>query len=428
MANMKTITSTLLKTLVIAGGFLGIFSHSAAAQQEFLGIEVLVNDNPITTYDIEMRLRYVIARSGGVNTEAELLQMREQVIDSMIDEALQVQEAKEEFDYILSDEAMEDYFARQAYAFQMTPEQFEQTLIRIGSSKKAIVDQMRAETVWTDITNGRLGQLLSVSEEEVNAVIKKMKENKGLFEFRLSEIELLVANSSQEESIKAAADRLVKQIREGAVFADVARQLSASPTSASGGSMGWISETDFDDDLRAQLKNMTVGTITAPIRSTAGYQILSLNDRRQILTKDVLDTQLSINQLILTDEDKADEKKAKKFYDAIKNADDYTCDTLTNLAILSGSPESQMQLGFIPARELLASTKIDMTNFQVNDRTDMINVDGADRMFFVCDRREAEVREPDYDAISTSIENQRLQQMSRRWLRDLRRAAIIEKR
>jgi|GEM_PF-1673066 len=428
MANIKTITSKLLKSLVIAGGFFGILSGSVAAQQMFLGIEILVNDHPITSYDIEKRLRFVIARSGGVSSEAALAQMREQVIESMIDEALQVQEAREAFDYILSDAELEDYFARQAYGFQMTSEQFEQTLLQVGSSKKAILDQMRAETVWADITGGRLGQLLSVSEEEVNAVIHKMRENKGLFEFRLSEIEILVANSSQEESAKAAADRLVTQIRDGANFGDIARQLSSSPTSTSGGSMGWISETDFDDDLREQLKNMTVGTISEPIRSTAGYQILSLNDRRQILTKDVLDTQLLIYQLVLTEADQADEKKTKKFNDALKNADNYTCDTLTDLVALSGSPENQMQLGFIPVRELSASTKLDMLKFQVNDHTELLSLDSALRMFFICDRKEAEVQEPDYDTISASIENKRLQQMSRRWLRDLRRAAIIEKR
>ena len=99
--------------LALAGCLCAI--QPAAAQQALNSVEVLVNDEPITSFDIDQRLRLVIAISGGIRTEEEFLRVREQVIRSMVDEKLEIQEAKQ-FELEISDAELESYFARRSQA------------------------------------------------------------------------------------------------------------------------------------------------------------------------------------------------------------------------------------------------------------------------------------------------------------------------
>ena len=76
--------AALCSTMLLSATLLD--ANLAHAQQKLNSVEVLVNDIPISTHDINQRLRLVIAISGGVNSEEEFSRVREQVIQAMIDE------------------------------------------------------------------------------------------------------------------------------------------------------------------------------------------------------------------------------------------------------------------------------------------------------------------------------------------------------
>ena len=226
---MKSAFSFLKKILLTASVILSMAGLiPAAAQQPINSIEVLVNDAPISTFDINQRLRLVIAISGGIKTEQEFLKVREQVIRSMIDERLQLQEAAE-LELFIQDEESDNYFARRAQSMGQSPDQFETALLQIGSSKRTMTDQMKAEIAWAQLVQGRMGAFVSVSDEEVEAQIQRIKDNKGKFEYRLGEIVLQIENTEQAASVEATAEQLVDRINGGASFPEIAQQLSASP-------------------------------------------------------------------------------------------------------------------------------------------------------------------------------------------------------
>lgn len=164
---------------------------SVNAQQQLNGVEVLVNDAPISTYDIDQRLRLILAIAGGVKTQDELLKVRKQVIDTMVEEILQLQESAE-VELTVPESQLEEYFARRAQGMRQSPEQLEKALQGIGSSKKTMLQQMRAEIAWGQLVQGRLGAFVSVSDEEVEATIQRMRDDKGKFEYRMAEIVMLV--------------------------------------------------------------------------------------------------------------------------------------------------------------------------------------------------------------------------------------------
>lgn len=430
---VKYIYNKILKLMIvtISTSLIGMgFASVSYAQQSVMEIEILVNDEPISSYDIDQRLRLVIAASGGVSSQDELDKVREQITKAMIDERLQLQEARIEFDFTIPDEEMEDYFVRRAQSMGQTPEQLAAALLNIGSSKKTMIEQMRAEVVWEQIVGGRLGQFVAVTDEEVEAIIKRMHDNKGKFEFRIAEIEMLVSNSSQDAAVKAAAEKLVEQIKGNTGrFPDIARQISASPSSANGGDLGWVSEADLTQETKDILLEVGIGGLTSPIKTPGGYRILAVQDRRKILSIDPLDTQIMLNQFMLKKPRSDNEVDAKKFKDAALalGKAPLNCEDLASKVSDFGA-EPSTTIGAVRYRDLPDVVRTPVEKALIGVPTDVITMEDGLHVLVVCDRQDPVVQEPDFDQIYSQIEGQRLAMMGRRYLRDLRRDAIIDRR
>lgn len=395
-------------------------------QQALNSIEILVNDEPISSFDINQRLRLVIAISGGVSTQEEFLQVREQVIRSMVDERLQLQEAAE-VELEVPDEQLEQFFARRAEGVGQSPEQFAQALRGIGSSKDTMKKQMEAEIAWSQLVQGRLGAFVSVSDEEVESFIQRIYDNRGKFEYRLGEIVLLSETPEQAASVEANAVQLVERVRGGARFRDIAQQLSASSTAAVGGDLGWITADELDALYAEQVTSAAVGDVVGPIRTPGGFLILAVSDRRRVLTVDPLDAQVLLRQLHLPTA--SYETGLEQYLSVVGELKDTTtsCSQVASLVERAGI-SGPTEIAPLRLRDLTNEIRLAVTPLEIGQATDIIDSEDGKRVLIVCDRQEPTVEEPDFDAIYSQLEQQRLSMMARRYLRDIRRDAIVDYR
>ncbi len=400
--------------------------QAAPELQQLNAIEVLVNDEPISSYDINQRLRLVIAISGGVRSQEEFLQVREQVIQSMVDEKLQMQEAAE-VELEVPDEQLEQFFARRAQGVGQEPEQFAEALSSIGSSKETMKKQMEAEIAWSQLVQGRLGAFVSVSDEEVEAFIQRIYNNRGKFEYRLGEIVLLSQSPEQSAAVEANAGQLVEQIRAGAQFGQIAQQLSASSTAAVGGDLGWVTIDDLDPTYSEQVQTSSVGSVLDPIRTPGGFIILSVSDRRRVLTVDPLDTQIQLTQIFLP-EDRV-ESGLDQFMAVVEplRTANTSCETVPDLAAQAGA-SNRIEISPLRLRDLNTAYRESVENLEVGDTTDVLQDADGRRVLVVCAIRAPQVQEPDFDEVYNQLEQQRLSMMARRYLRDIRRDAIVDYR
>ncbi|WP_417457001.1 peptidylprolyl isomerase [Kordiimonas sp.] len=421
-------TKQIVKHSLMGISFAALLAGAAQSQQAINSIEVLVNDEPLSSFDINQRLRLVIAVAGGVESEQEFLKVREQVIRSMVDEKLQLQEAAT-VDLTIEEAQLEEFFARRAQGLGQTPEQFATALASIGSSKQTMMDQMEAEIAWSQLVQGRLGSFVSVSDEEVEAYIQRIYDNKGKFEYRLAEIVLLVDSPEQEASVKANADDLVTRIRSGASFPDLAQQLSASSTAAVGGDLGWITAEDLDPDYAKAIEGVAVGDVADPLRTAGGYVILAQRDRRRILTADPLDTQISLRQVHLTPEKMADAEAVANFRSVAEtlSSQETSCAQVAQYVEDSGA-DGRAEIGVLRYRDLQPQIRTAVEGAEIGKASELLTMEDGLRVLFVCAREEATVQEPDFDAVYNQMEQQRLSMMGRRYLRDLRRDAIVDYR
>jgi peptidyl-prolyl cis-trans isomerase D len=82
------------------------------------------------------------------------------------------------------------------------------------------------------------------------------------------------------------AEDLLKQVKGGAKFEDVAKKYSEDPGSANvGGSLGWIGKGQMPPEFEKAANGLAKGQISDVVKSTDGFHIIRLDDKQDAHTK-----------------------------------------------------------------------------------------------------------------------------------------------
>lgn len=245
-------------------------------------IAAVVNDDAISETDVEDRMQLIITSSGMPNTDEIRAKMKPQIMTVLIEEKLRIQEAKR-LDIEVTDQDIAQGFAALAGQNKMSPEQFHAVLNQAHVSTKSLEDQIRAQIAWSRVVQSKLRPQISIADNEVDAVLNRLRNSIGKTEYRVSEIFLPVENPSAENDVKQLANKLTRQMAEGHVpFERLAAQFSQAAGASKGGDMGWVQQDQLDDQLADALSKMNKNEISKPIRTLAGYHILYLRAERKI--------------------------------------------------------------------------------------------------------------------------------------------------
>ena len=253
------------------------------SSQEAVGIAAVVNNEAITVPDLVARIDIAIVASRLRASEDLRRQLAPQVLRSLVDERLKVQEA-ERLGVSVSEAEMADARRTVEQRNGITAGGLDDFLRGQGLTVDAVTDQLRAEILWSKLVRGRLGAAVSVGEGEIDEALAQLEANRGRPEYRVAEIFLAVESSEQEEEVRAAATSLYEQLTAGANFAQIASQFSQSATAAVGGDIGWVLEGELPTEIEAVLVRLEPGSVAPPVRAFDGYTIISLIDRRTVLS------------------------------------------------------------------------------------------------------------------------------------------------
>ncbi|MBL0951146.1 MAG: acyclic terpene utilization AtuA family protein, partial [Pseudomonas sp.] len=88
---------------------------------------------------------------------------------------------------------------RVARNFNQTPEQFRETLTKLGSSERSLRRQIEGELAWQRLLRRRVEPFVNVGDEEVKSIIARLEASKGSEEYHLKEIYLSATPDQMDE-------------------------------------------------------------------------------------------------------------------------------------------------------------------------------------------------------------------------------------
>ena len=403
----------------------------AEAQQAATRIAAVVNEEVISVHDIDARLRLVMGASGMATTGENADRLRSQVVRTLIDERLQMQEAARA-NIAVTEKEIADNLARLERQNNMGPGGFTAWLDQNGIPRSTAIDQVKANIAWSKLMRRRHARSISVSEEEIDEAIQQRLAARTTVERRVAEIFLPIENPGDEEEMRRLGERLIEQMRQGVRFNQVAQQFSRSSSAGVGGDLGWVQAGQLDPALEGVLDRMQPGELSRPIKLPGGYYILLMIDRRtpggEAAAAVSDDQTVSLRQIVVpippgsaADAVQERRRRAEELSRTVRDCADMTADR-SGAGTMSGDL-GRVRLGDMPARlrQLVAAQPI-------GKATQPLQTEGGFVILMVCERDQPKKPEEKFDreAIAESLTLQRLENVARRVIRDLRRSAFID--
>ncbi len=387
----------------------------------------VINGDIVTGTDVDQRLALILAANDNKPSAEELQRLRAQVLRNLIDETLQIQEAKSA-EIEIDDAEVDQTFDRVSRQnFSQNPSAMNAYLTRVGSSPSSLKRQIRGELAWQRLLRRNVQPFVNVSDEEVNEMLTRLRAAKGTEEYRIGEI-YLSATPETNAAVLENAKRIVEQLRKGGSFVAYARQYSEASTAAVGGDLGWIRLAQLPAELGTAASQLTPGQLVGPIEIRGGYSIIYLIDKRQVLTADPRDAVLSLKQVAInfpagTSEEGAT-KRAGDFATAMKAS--RGCGTVDTIAAQLGA--QVVQNDQVKARDLPGPLQEAVLALQVGEASPPFGsiADGV-RVLMLCGRDDPKVDNgPSFDDLMSQMEDDRVNKRAQMYLRDLRRDAVID--
>jgi len=251
------------------------------------GIAAVVNDEPITMSDVVERMKLLIASSGMPNNADMQQRMKGQVINMLIEETLQSQEANK-LGVKVTPEDIDGGFSTIAQNNRTDKEKFKAMLTHDGISLRTMEKQIRAQLGWGKVVMRKIRPTIDVTETDIDARMQMMKSRVGKTQYSLAQIYLPVDANAQDAETLALAQKLLAEINKNpASFQQIAFQFSQEAASARGGDLGWVQNGDLPDAVDAAVAQMKEGTVSSPIRSLTGYHIVLLRGKKAVTEADL---------------------------------------------------------------------------------------------------------------------------------------------
>jgi foldase protein PrsA len=282
MKSVSRLLAVLLAVALVGVAMTGCSSNNVAT----------VNGQAIPVADLQAQFDAVKAQYPqmvqGAGSATQVAQLKKQLLDSMIDQILVAQAAKE-MGVSVSDADVQKQFDQIRKQFP-TDAAYQAALTKFKTTEAKLKEQIRQQLLTQAVT-AKLGAQTQVTDAQIKAYYDK---NKAMFQDSAGKrvAHILVAN-------KAKADALLKQVQSGGNFAALAKANSTDKASASnGGDLGWPA-TPFVPEFQAAINKLTkIGQLSPVVKTTYGYHIIKLEEQRSARTKTLAEVKDQIKQIL----------------------------------------------------------------------------------------------------------------------------------
>jgi peptidyl-prolyl cis-trans isomerase SurA len=293
-------------------------------------VAAIVNDEVVTSSELMVKIRQAERQLANQATAKPApSQLRQQVLERVILERLQLQLAKQRG--VSVDDATLDR------AIQRIAEQNKLTMTELPGvvEKEGFTWPQFRSSIRNDITIARLrerevdGQVV-VGDAEVEAVLRAADAEAKPQEYKLAHILLSAPEAASPEqwmALSKKADEVMRQVRAGEDFRKLAATYSGAQDAMQGGLIDWRPYEGIPPLFAQELAGMKKGNVSKVLRSTVGLHIFTLLDVRERVEAPVEAEQTHARHILIRTSDVNGEAQAQRrleeLADRIRNGVDF---------------------------------------------------------------------------------------------------------
>ncbi|NJR72285.1 MAG: molecular chaperone SurA, partial [Gammaproteobacteria bacterium] len=247
-------------------------------------IVAVVNNDVITYSELTDQLNIVqrnLQKQGTALPPLEALQ--KQLLERMINDLVQVQEAKET-GVRVDDSTLDKTLQRIADENNVSMTAFRELLEKDGIQWSKFREDIRNQVTMSRLREREVEGNVAVTEAEVDTQLAlEAREQNTDQEYRLAHILVLVpeqATTAQIETRRKRALQALSELRKGAEFAQISAQFSDAPDALQGGNLGWRQANRMPAIFLEAMNTLKPGETSDILRSPNGFHIVKLLDKR----------------------------------------------------------------------------------------------------------------------------------------------------
>ncbi len=247
-------------------------------------IVAVVNSEVITRGDLDNRTRTAaqqLKQQGTPLPPREALER--QMLERLISSKVQLQRARET-GLRVDEGELDRAIQRIAEENKLSGQALRAALEKDGIPFARFREDIRDEIILTRLREREVDNRIVVTDSEVdNFISTQQAQSERGEEYNLSHILVTVPENASPEQIQARrsrAEQALEQLKSGADFRQVAASFSEAPDALQGGTLGWRDATRLPVLFLDAVKTLQPGTTSSLLRSSNGFHILRLNERR----------------------------------------------------------------------------------------------------------------------------------------------------
>lgn len=418
----------LLLALALLGG------SAAIATTELLDqVAAIVDDDVIMSSELDDRItqiQYSLKEQGRPMPPAK--EMRQQVLNQMIVENLQMQMARRA-GVRISDAQLNQAMARVAAQNGLSLDQFRDKLKQQGMSYTNAREQIRNEMIIQQVQSGNINNRVEVTDQEITNFLAST-EGKLLSapQYHLSHILLPINNVSGqagEAEQRALFERAKVDINAGTALVqwlNQYRQQGGTPP-LQGGDLGWRKAGDLPAIFTEIVPTMAPGSAAGPIRSAGGLHLVQLIERRG--GPQIIDQTHARHILVKTSEIRSDEQ-CEQLLGKLRQralADDDFADLARQFSEDFGSAQEGGDLGWAKKGQFVPAFEATMAALEIDQISEPFRSQFGWHILQVLERREYDIsQETAREQAYRFLFQRKFEEELDAWLQKIRDEAYVD--
>ena len=399
---------------------IALLMATPAAQAAKVSIAATVNDDLISSTDVVERRALIMHTMGIPNTPENLQQATARTVQLLIDETLELQEAKRQ-----SVLATDEDVTKAIDMMGVPPEQpgvVKKRLIAEGQSMRALSNQVKAQLSWTKVVQRKLRRNVIVTQDEVTRSQQQAAADKGFEEMRLAVMAINVVPPQTEETARTLSKQIADDLKGGSDMPNIAEKYRGK-ANLQYNPMLWVTEERTPPALFSLIKDKKPGELVGPVRTGNIIQFIKMMERRTT-KKPSANTEVFVKQLSIEmpDNDKDLPTKLAQTKQILQN-NPGSCDneTLTATPLPTKATFVRAKMSMVPPDQVGT-----LARMEVGQLSEPQVVPGKLQYLLLCERSESAGAAVGDDAVKQQVFAEKIELEAQKHLRNLRREATID--